>query len=139
MNKMENEKDNYYMQENRRLEKKVKELEENKVYIEKKLKDKEQSEQHDRKQRWKEKNCILIGGYGGISIPLDDIMKKEINDYIFKEVRRIIENEEGMEQQFIDAALKHRRAFINIFTPVVKEIIRDMDFNVKFDTEYEYD
>ena len=123
------------MQENRRLEKKVKELEERGKYLEKKVKDNEASNQFDIKARWKEKNCILIGGYSGISIPLDEVLKKEISEYILKEVRKILETDEDFKETFIKAALNYKNAFINIFKPVVKEMIEDLDFNVSFEAE----
>jgi len=129
------EKDNYYSQENRRLTKKVKELEEHDEYLKKKVKDLESSAQYDIKARYKEKNSIQIGGYSGISIPLDEVLKKEISEYIFKEVRKIVEEDKDFEDKFIKQALNYKGAFIRIFKPIVKEIIEDLDLAVRFTSD----
>jgi len=112
-----------------------KSLKENRDYYKKKYDDMQKQEQIRMRTDAKKKNSITIGGYSGIEIPLDEAMKKEINDYIFKEIRKVIETDEDFEETFVKAALNYKKAFVHIFKPVVEEIIRDIDFNVSFNRD----
>lgn len=81
------------------------------------------------------KNYLQLFGYDGVKIPLDEEIKKKISEYIFVEMRHIIENDKDMEDIFVKKALTYKNAFVNIFTPVVREIIEKLDFNVTFNSE----
>ena len=103
------------------------------------LRDELNNEKYGSKKRWeKEKDLAmnylqLFGGFGdGIKIPLDAEMKKEITAHILAEMRKILETDKDMEELFVTKALNYKKAFVNIFTPVVKEIIEDLDLNVSF-------
>lgn len=77
-------------------------------------------------------NCLKLGGYGGISVPLDDEVKEQIRKYFKKQFRKIIREDKDLEATFINIALNYKDAFIRIFRPIVKEMIEDLDFNVSF-------
>ena len=111
---------------------KLNDLKENRDYYKKKCKELQKTEQARHQIELKKKNSITIGGYGGIEIPLDEAMKKQINDYIYKEIRNVIETDKDFEETFVKCALNYKKAFIRIFKPVVEEIIQDIDFSVAF-------
>lgn len=127
--------DNYYKREYEKLSKEVKRLEEIISEKDKKIKGLQSSEKVQSDMRRTEKNSIMIGGYSGISIPLDVVLKEQISTYIFKEVRNLMESNKDFEDKFIKQALNYRKAFVHIFKPIVKEMIEDLDFEVKFSSE----
>ncbi len=114
---------------------KLNDLKEDRDYWKKKAADLQKQEQIRYQIANKKKNSITIGGYSGIEIPLDEAMKKQINDYIYKEIRQVIESDEDFEEKFVKAALNYKKAFVHIFKPVVEDIIRDIDFNVSFNRD----
>lgn len=103
--------------------------------MEEKIKDLERKVKHYEDKEYKDKNYLQIGGYGGIHVPLDASVKKEIREYIEKMIRDMLAEDTDLEKTFVSAALNYKNAFKNIFTPIVKEMIEDLDFNVRFNAE----
>ena len=108
-----------------RQDEKIKELEEQ-------LKEANAEEKRYRDLYFQAENRIRIGS---IDIPFDEKMKEQLDNYLKGVFREILSKDGVLEENFIRAAMNYKPAFIRIFKPVVKEIIEDLDFSVKFDSE----
>ena len=78
---------------------------------------------------------IMIGGYGGITIPLDEELKKAISNFIYQKVKDALANEDEIIRQLCLLILRSKDYIKNSLEPIVRDIIEDMDFTVRFDAE----
>ena len=100
--------------------------------LEKKIKETRNSLKYYKEKLYSRENCLLIGGYSGISIPLDDTMKKALQKYISDTIFEMVKDDMKLRELFVNTAMKYQDSFKEIFRPVVKELIEDLDFNVEF-------
>lgn len=90
-----------------------------------------------RQEHQKEGNYLQLFGssYGnsGIRIPLGDEMRKEIAGYIKEQISVVIANDPDFKKSLTDTLFKYRKALLEIFDPIVKEILEKKldNFNVK--------
>ena len=81
------------------------------------------------------KSTIKIGGYGGIEIPLDKEIKKAISNFVYAHVRELVEEDEELQKKFFVACMNYKRYFKELYSPLIRDTIEDMNFNVNFDSE----
>ena len=112
-----------------------KDIKESRDYYKKECERLKKDAQYNISENERKKNLLIIGGYGGIEIPIDEDIKKGISSYISQKVREFYESDKEHEEKFIKIALGYKNAFIRIFTPVVKEILGDIDLSVSFNPE----
>lgn len=118
--------------EKKGLERKIEQLEKELERV------KSSNEYYEKKADDNENYLRLFGRYDGLRIPFDAEMKKEISSHIKKMMYDAIKEDNELEDKFIKSALIYKDAFIRIFKPIVKEMIEDLDFNVRFQS-YEGD
>ena len=110
-----------------------------------KMTDKEQLEDKikelEREIRYLKKNdtTIQLGGFGGITIPLDEEIKTGISKYIAAEVRRVVAEDKELPKNIIYTFLKHNEFAKNLLRPLVRDVIQDLHVTVKFRVDDEWD
>lgn len=119
------------------LQYKVKELEESKDYWKKKYEELVESNRETEREKDKEerKSMIRIGGYGGIELPIDKQIKEAISDFVYSHVREMVEKDKELQKNFFKACLNYTKYFTQIFSPLIRNIVEDMDFTVRFDKD----
>lgn len=119
------------------LQYKVKALEERVVYLKNQC---DKLEEEARKKireddKEEQKSMIRIGGYGGIEIPIDKKIKDAISNFVYGHVRQMIKEDKELQKNFFLACLRYKEYFKEIFSPLIKETVEEMDFTVKFDSD----
>ena len=78
-------------------------------------------------------NYLQLFGYSGVRVPMDEEMKKAIGSHIYDEINKMIkEDKDKIQDKIAIIIVRNTEYFKKTFTPVVKEIIEDLNLNVSF-------